>query len=224
MDNDLILLRAKALSVRGYEYLKTARFDEALEVYAEATALYGQINDDEAESKHIRIIADLFHAAGQPERSLNLYRDLLSKYMTCGKYYEIGMIQNNIGLLLTSMQRYQEAENSFLDSLKSFETFGDELGVAEQLANLGSVHRDQQVFSTAIYYYQLALERFERIGNSVKVSDQLSNLGYIYVMLGDKLNACNHFERAKNLYIQNGENKKADLAARNIAAMTSSTC
>lgn len=219
MDNNLILCRAKALSVRGHEYLKTARYNEALEVFAEATALYGKANDNVAESKFIKIMAELCHAAGQPERALDLYRDLLSKHIICDNPIVMGGVQNNIGLLLTAMRRYHEAENSFLDALKSFEACSNELGVAEQLANLGSVYRDQQGYSCAIDYYQQALELFEKIGNIVKVSDQLSNLGYIYGMLGDKLKGCDYFEKAKNLYIQNGDHDKAELAVRNIAAM-----
>ena len=223
MDNNLILCRAKTLSVRGHEYLKTARYNEALEVFAEATALYGEANDDVAESKYIKIMAELCHAAGQPERALDLYRYLLSKLIIRNNPIDMGGVQNNIGLLLTAMRRYHEAKDSFLGALKSFEACGNELGVAEQLANLGSVYRDQQGYSSAIDYYQQALELFERIGNIVKISDQLSNLGYIYGMLGDKLKGYDYFERAKNLYVQNGDHDKAELAVRNMAAMATST-
>lgn len=214
---------AKSLAQEGLGLLKDASYGAALEAFSEAARLYAETGDIANETIQKMIVADIYCVSGQQDKALATYQQVLFRLCGANDMAAMAATQNNIGLLLTRMQRYDEATTAFNDAMQAFEQCGQPERVAEQLANLGSVCRDKREYVEARDYYQQAQTIFEQCGASDKIADQHANIGYIHIMLGDKNAGLAHFEQAKLLYEQTGNIAKVRNTVKNIELIKAQT-
>jgi tetratricopeptide (TPR) repeat protein len=128
-------------------------------------------------------------------------------------------LHSNMGLAQLRLQRYQDALSSFKNAAEIFEQLGDNIGRGEQLGNIGSVYRDIEKWDASLDSYFKALQTFEEVDHKGGVADQYSNIGYAYSRQGELKNSFQFFKKAKALYAELGEERKAQLCEQNIQAL-----
>lgn len=129
---------------------------------------------------------------------------------------------NNLGHVLVGLDRRDEALARFREAGRLCASLGDRTGQAWQLGNVGSVHRDKGEHEDALESYTQALAIFESEEQSLGIADQYSNIGYIHAMKREREAALEWFRKAKALYDSLGQERKANLAEKNIEILTSS--
>lgn len=214
--------RAHVLAQDGLKHLKTASYDAALEAFAESAKLYAEIGDIASEATQRMIVADIYCASGQPVKALATYQSVHDIFSGAGNTAGMASTHNNMGLLLTRMQRYDEAIAAFKAAMHGFDLCAQPQKVAEQLGNLGSVCRDKHEYAQALEYYQRAMAIFLKADALDKVADQHANIGYIHAMNSDINAALTHFELARALYEQTENPVKTRHTVKNIELLKGS--
>jgi tetratricopeptide (TPR) repeat protein len=128
-------------------------------------------------------------------------------------------LYSNMGHSQVNLQRYEDALSSFKNAVEIFAQLGDPQGKGEQFGNIGSVYRDMEKWGLSLDSYFQALEVLQKVSNRGGVADQMSNIGYAYSRLGDLGKALQFFEKAKALYDDLGEERKANLCEQNLQAL-----
>jgi tetratricopeptide (TPR) repeat protein len=122
----------------------------------------------------------------------------------------------NKGVLLTSLEKFSEAEKNFKTAAELFEQSRNHEGMATAIGNIGSIHRDTGEFEKAIFYYERALTIFQDHENFPGMATQHTNIGYAGSQLGLANAAIKHFEKAAELYDRLGAVEQLEMTRKNI--------
>jgi len=128
-------------------------------------------------------------------------------------------VLNNMGMVQVRLGRFQDARASFRMAAVAYRETGDPVSAAWQMGNAGSACRDMQAFEEALKLYHEALAVFSGLGPAMGVADQSGNIGYIHAMQGDPHGALAWFEKALEIYLQEGEERKADMTRKNMETL-----
>jgi tetratricopeptide (TPR) repeat protein len=88
-------------------------------------------------------------------------------------------IANDIGVVYTVLQRWDEAEKWLGEAQERFVRDGDLDGEAQTLGNLGSMYRARRDLRQAGAYLQLAADRFHLVGDDERRSASLRALSAV---------------------------------------------
>jgi len=133
---------------------------------------------------------------------------------------EAGLL-NNLGHARVKLGRLDDALATFEKAAEVFLEIGDKVGMGWQLGNAGSVCRDKEAHDLALTYYGRALAAFEETNHRNGIADQYSNIGYIHAMKSEPVEALEGLAKARDLYLELGEEKKAFLTGKNIDVLQS---
>ena len=86
---------------------------------------------------------------------------------------------NDLGVLLTVLQRYSEAEMWLREAHRQFVALEDLDGEAQTLGNLGSMYQSQGDLKEASAHLQRAADRFHLVGDDERRSDTLKVLSAV---------------------------------------------
>jgi len=98
-----------------------------------------------------------------------------------GDEAQIGNVSNNLGLLASSQELYEEAGKHFQKSLDTARARGDQLAAAKSLTNLGAVALDQGEFDAAKGFFESALEELGSTPDEVTEGTLLANIAFASV-------------------------------------------
>jgi len=129
---------------------------------------------------------------------------------------------NNRAMVLVRLGRFREARDAFLQAAGEHRAAGAPVSAGWLLGNAGSACRDMRAYDEALEHYHAALELFARQGVPAGIADQSGNIGYIHAMKDDPDSAAAWFEKALELYVEQGEERKAELTRVNLQALRSS--
>ncbi|MBN1583232.1 MAG: tetratricopeptide repeat protein [Anaerolineae bacterium] len=88
-------------------------------------------------------------------------------------------VANDIGVVYTVMQRWQEAEQSLDEAYNLFTKLQDYNGEAQTLGNLGSLFRAKGDLKTAAANLQLSADRFHLVGDNERRAMTLKVLSMV---------------------------------------------
>jgi tetratricopeptide (TPR) repeat protein len=88
-------------------------------------------------------------------------------------------IANDIGVVYTVLQRWEEAEKWLGEAQERFVRAGDLDGEAQTLGNLGSMYRVRKDLRQASAYLQLSADRFHLVGDDERRSASLRALSAV---------------------------------------------
>jgi tetratricopeptide (TPR) repeat protein len=92
---------------------------------------------------------------------------------------EIAEIANDIGVVYTVLERWQEAEKWLEEAQQRFVANGDLDGEAQTLGNLGSMYRVRRDFRQAAAHLQLCADRFHLVGDDERRAASLRALSVV---------------------------------------------
>lgn len=153
LDQDT-LQDAKQYYLRGNDLYRQQKFDQALESYTKATAVYQKMDNSEQSvdyAKTLNNIGLVYKAQRKPQEALEHYNMALSIYKRQPNNKEPiyqSRVLNNMGEVYYSRSRFQEAIDYYKRAAEIFEKQkNDNADYADALNNIGLVYKAQGKYS-----------------------------------------------------------------------------
>ncbi len=125
------------------------------------------------------ILGTLYYQQGEHEKSISAYQEALFIYKELLQTNEIITCLKLIGMNLTNLQKYEDANNIFLECSALCSEHGDIYGLLDCLGNLITIHEVQENWDVVYELYKKSLEAFEQISDKKGVIVSLLNLGLL---------------------------------------------
>ncbi|WP_189219414.1 MULTISPECIES: AfsR/SARP family transcriptional regulator [Streptomyces] len=153
------------------------------------------MGDDAAEAFALTDRAGLHFLSGRLTEALALNDEGLALWRGLGAVSCIRRCLNNRGLLLQSLGRYEESEETLRQSLELSRQLGDPYGQAVTFSHLGNLlkHTDARA---AIEHHRRSLALGEVAGSVLVRHTAHCNIGYAQLRLGEPDNAVRSFEQS----------------------------
>lgn len=133
------------------------RLDAAIELYQQAVEIADDAGNPPQRAAAENAMAIALDLQGRLEEGYQLKRRVASYYRDRGVMSRYSIMQENIGISLWKLGRYEEAEAAFDEALGIFEDIGDEIGVAwapyhrgRIAVRRGELERGRALFDQAI--------------------------------------------------------------------------
>jgi tetratricopeptide (TPR) repeat protein len=107
-----------------------------------------------------------------------------------------GLASNNLGGLLSELQRYDEAERHYQEAVALFAAADDAYLLAQAYNELGLLHRDRGRWGEARATFELATTQCERAAADDILGRVLNNTGEVELLQGNYRLAAEYFARA----------------------------
>ncbi|WP_236067929.1 tetratricopeptide repeat protein, partial [Streptomyces brasiliscabiei] len=160
------------------------------------------LGDDEAEAFALTDRAGLHFMSGRASEALALNDEGLTLWRRLGVVSCVRRCLNNRGLVLESLGRYEESEETLRQSLELSRQLGDPYGEAVTFSHLGNLYKHTDA-RAAIAHHERSLALGEIADSLVVRHTAHCNIGYAHLRLGEPAAAVRHFEQS--LRILGGE-------------------
>ncbi|WP_320776535.1 BTAD domain-containing putative transcriptional regulator [Streptomyces sp. CRN 30] len=179
-----------------FPYLQRSGRLAELEVLGRAALdVARSVGDDAAEAFALTDRAGLHFLSGRLTEALALNDEGLALWRGLGAVSCIRRCLNNRGLLLESLGRYEESEETLRQSLELSRQLGDPYGQAVTFSHLGNLlkHTDARA---AVEHHRRSLALGEVAGSVLLRHTAHCNIGYVHLRLGEPDRAVRSFEQA----------------------------
>ena len=140
------------------------------------------------------------------------YLQALFEFKAVGQHRYVGIVENNIGLLLLSLGSYQESEEYLLHARTLFNAFSDTLRGAQVNETLARLYIDTKRYALADEVINQALTTFELADGEALLAEALTTSGVAAARLGRFNDARRRFEAAHRIAARCGDQEGAGLA------------
>ncbi|HET8669290.1 MAG TPA: hypothetical protein VFM05_01320, partial [Candidatus Saccharimonadales bacterium] len=211
-------LRSLALMRLGCLERQAGRLKDALTQITKATQLAERCGPWTTARCHLEMASvykDLAIAENVPfffEEATHFYLKALSELEAIGHHRYVAIVENNMGLLLLSLENYERSEDHLLRSRKLFAGFSDTLRGAQVDETLACLYLQTRRYDLAQTAIEQALEIFELADNEVLLAEALTTNGIIASKLGRYNDAQRSFEAAHKISERCTDNEGAGLA------------
>ncbi|MCA9959990.1 MAG: tetratricopeptide repeat protein [Anaerolineales bacterium] len=187
---------------RGQYSLAEGHFQQALALFRACETI--TIADL---TRTMNALAWTYQDQKQFDKALHLYEEINELLADTGKVEDKIGTAVNLGSLLYSWQKYDQAEAAF----RRAETMlRSQPAMTEQKAhvanNLGCVLRQQQIWDTAEHYHHESIRLFRQLGSGLPLANAIGNLGKLYMLQGRLPEALACFVEARQLVAQFPDN------------------
>ncbi|QFQ99502.1 tetratricopeptide repeat protein [Streptomyces phaeolivaceus] len=153
------------------------------------------LGDDEAEAFALTDRAGLHFMSGRASEALALNDEGLTLWRRLGVVSCVRRCLNNRGLVLESLGRYEESEETLRQSLELSRQLGDPYGEAVTFSHLGNLYKHTDA-RAAIAHHERSLALGEIADSLVVRHTAHCNIGYARLRLGEPAAAVRHFEQS----------------------------
>ncbi|MEV6383732.1 BTAD domain-containing putative transcriptional regulator [Streptomyces sp. NPDC051773] len=160
-----------------------------------ALNLARSLGDDEAEAFALTDRAGLHFMSGRASEALALNDEGLKLWRRLGVVSCVRRCLNNRGLVLESLGRYEESEETLRQSLELSRRLGDPYGEAVTFSHLGNLYKHTDA-RAAIAHHERSLALGEIADSLVVRHTAHCNIGYAHLRLGEPAAAVAHFEQS----------------------------
>ncbi|MFM9696844.1 AfsR/SARP family transcriptional regulator [Streptomyces europaeiscabiei] len=153
------------------------------------------LGDDEAEAFALTDRAGLHFMSGRASEALALNDKGLKLWRRLGVVSCVRRCLNNRGLVLESLGRYEESEETLRESLELSRQLGDPYGEAVTFSHLGNLYKHTDA-RAAIAHHERSLALGEMADSLVVRHTAHCNIGYAHLRLGEPAAAVRNFEQS----------------------------
>ncbi|WNZ09543.1 BTAD domain-containing putative transcriptional regulator [Streptomyces sp. 11x1] len=153
------------------------------------------LGDDEAEAFALTDRAGLHFMSGRASEALALNDEGLKLWRRLGVVSCVRRCLNNRGLVLASLGRYEESEETLRQSLELSRQLGDPYGEAVTFSHLGNLYKHTDA-RAAIAHHERSLALGEIADSLVVRHTAHCNIGYAHLRLGEPAAAVRNFEQS----------------------------
>ncbi len=161
------------------------------------------------------ILKDLGVAEGHTrysDRSLGYYQQALLEFEGVGNRRHIATAENNLGYLLLTLRRFEEAEQHLQRARSLFEMFGDQVRRAQVDETIAQLCIGCEEYELADHAIRLAVNTLEGTGEDAFLAEALTTQGLILSRLGRRQEAKPIIERARRVAERCGDREGAGRA------------
>ncbi len=160
-------------------------------------------------------LKDLGLAEGRKEyfeRAFGHYRQALNHFRRVGNNRYTAIVENNHGLLLSSLNRFDEACSHLDRARRLFEMLNDSVRCAQVDETLAQLYLASEKYDLAECAINLSVETLEISGEDAFLAEALITRGIVLCRLGRKTEAKPNFERAQRVAERCGDYEAAGRA------------
>ncbi len=162
-------------------YLVKNEFDRADELCKKAELIARKNNLTAQLGKSLHIRGKICLRKGDYGESLTLNKSALEAYTESGNIGGMASVNNNIGVIYSSMQNFEKAFNYFLESLRAYRKLNQERGISKSLNNLGIVSMENNDPENALKYFEESIAISRKEGNLRATSNTLNNIALVFL-------------------------------------------
>jgi signal transduction histidine kinase/ActR/RegA family two-component response regulator len=145
-------------------------------------------------------------------RSLKHYEEALVAFEQLGNLRYIAIAENNLGYLLLTLQRFDDAQAHLFRARSLFEQFGDQVRRAQVDETIAQLHIGCRQYELAKDAIGLAVNTLQGSGEDVLLAEALTTQGLILSRLGERQEAKPIIERARRVAERCGDREGAGRA------------
>jgi tetratricopeptide (TPR) repeat protein len=211
-------LRSLALMRLGSLERHAGRLKDALTQINQATHLAELCGPWTTARCHLELASiykDLAIAENVPfysAEAAHFYLKALHEFDAIGHHRYVAIVENNMGLLLLSLEDYKQAEVHLVRSRKLLNGFSDSLRCAQVDETLARLYIQTEQYDLAKTAIERAIQIFELADNEVLLAESLTTYGVIACKVGRYNEAQKSFESAYKISERCSDNEGAGLA------------
>jgi signal transduction histidine kinase/ActR/RegA family two-component response regulator len=145
-------------------------------------------------------------------RSLTHYEEALAAFEQLGNLRYIAITENNLGYLLLTLKRLDDAQVHLFRARNVFEEFGDQVRRAQVDETVAQLYVGYEQYDVAKNAIRLAVETLEGSGEDALLAEALTTQGLILCRLGHRQDAKPIIERARRVAERCGDREGAGRA------------
>ncbi len=194
------------------------RLHDALHILNEASSLVNKERPWIKGRFHLELattLKDLGLAEGQDEHfegSLTNYQQALVAFEELGNRRYIAIVENNLGYLLLTLRRFDEAQAHLQRAIELFEEFGDQVHGAQVKETIAQLHIASSHYEQADLAIKSALNTLEGSGEDALLAEALMTQGLVLCRLDHRQEAKPIIERARRVAERCGDRESAGRA------------
>jgi class 3 adenylate cyclase/tetratricopeptide (TPR) repeat protein len=142
------------------------------------------IRDELGQAEALQQLGNVAVRVGDAREAVDYYRRSRDAFLRLENLPAIGVVRINLGIALTRLAQYDEAQTELEAALATARRMGDNLSMGHCLNNLGDVHREAGRPRAAVDAYTKAIEAWSPIGYRSGVAVALIGLGDANVRAG----------------------------------------
>ncbi|MBM3188853.1 MAG: tetratricopeptide repeat protein [Chloroflexi bacterium] len=177
-------LEATLLNGTGAIAHKRANWDQAIQLWEEASEVLTRVGEWDAIGALYNNIGESFRMKGEWDRAIEFYEKSLETKERVGDIHGMAQTYNNLGLVYADKGEWDRAIEFYEKDLEISERVGDIHGMAQTYNNLGLVYADKGEWERAIEFYEKSLETKERVGDIHGMAVTYMNIGNVYYQQG----------------------------------------
>ncbi|XP_062578947.1 tetratricopeptide repeat protein 24-like isoform X4 [Saccostrea cucullata] len=207
IERDNVQMEAETLEKLGQLYLKT-RNKFTTETFEQLAQTYEILNNPSKQLWAMTEKANQQFANALAEEAEKTAEECLKLAEKCGPSVNLGTIYNDLGLIFTQRQKYDQAVSCFELALPMVEgPEGDEKQMAVLLQNLGATYNFLGNYQKAVEYHEKAGDMYARLRNRNSQGQCFANMAFAYSQLGDIANAGEAFLHALQAAKDSGDKR-----------------
>jgi len=211
-DKGLELLKGKEcletgglMGAKGWTYVRTGRFDDALEVLDKYLKIANESGNNREIARANQSLGALYWYKSDYDKALYSFKKSLEirekendiKGMAAA-FTGLGNVYGQRGEIDKGLEYYEKG----LDIAKKV---GDKTAIAVLMGNIGIIHYTRGDLDSAQQYYEEALETNERMGSKSSIGWSLNGLGTVHNLKNNLEKAQAYFERSHTIMAELGD-------------------
>ena len=184
-----------------------AFYDEALELYQQATTIYQRIGDLKGLVEVLQKMADVFQYKGKYKDALELLENALQIAETHGFNSMKAHLYWSLGIVYHSQSNYKKALELCQKGLEINQVLNDRFLECGLLGSIGTVYKDLGQSEGALKSYEEALRIAREIGDRRGEGNHLGNIGTVYKDSSQYAEALKSYEEAFRIAREIGDKR-----------------
>lgn len=169
---------AKRLYQEGIQLYRNQRFNEALEIFQQALAIFREIENRGNIGATLNNIGLIYDQLNQPKEALDYYEEALENTPS-SDLEGSGNTLYNIAVVYDKNHQYQQAFSYYQQALEIRRELKDRVGIGTALSNLGAVANNLGQYQQALTFYQQALTLYQEDNDQKNVREILLKMAVV---------------------------------------------
>src|SRR5437879_4860631 len=188
-----------AINVQATVHHQLGNIDGAEERYLEARSHAIDAGETRLAAMTALNLGVISMLRGEHETTLSHYRTSLAEFRTLGAPKEVLMALNNMGMLCTDLERWDDAARAFEEAVQIADALGDITARIPLEINRAELEIYRGNYAVARSCCELAMSLSSQTRDTSQLGEIHKHFGMIARELGDLAVADEHFERARSL-------------------------
>ncbi|HOK50982.1 MAG TPA: SpoIIE family protein phosphatase [Bacteroidales bacterium] len=185
------ILRYIALLIVGFSLMSTLNAQNDFEVLADGYREQGKLTQA---AEYYNKAGYAYWNRGQKQQAAVVFEKALAIFEQAGNGVACLTLNNNLGLIYSETEKFQQAERAFLNALRYARLLKNTSEIYNALVNLANVEIDMENYSFAVQHAREALNIALEQNNLKNIAKCYSLLAESYEKMGDSKNAFRYFE------------------------------